>query len=114
MKKFPVPAGLALAFALLIPLTVPAVVITNNTAIGPLVTTYDGTDLVISNCTVTMDGPHVFNSLAVGPAGVLTHSVLTSSVISTFYNVTNEPVVLNGLTPATLQQTNVSFRNRGR
>jgi len=112
MKKNQRLLGLGLALisfaAIFAAIKVPAVVFTSNLAIGPLMTNYEGADVVISNCTVTVDGPHTFASVLVGANGVLTHSPLTSGLISNFYNITNEAQVLSGLNPATLMYTNVS------
>ncbi len=41
--------------------------------------TYDGADIVVSNCTLTVDGPHAFNSLTVVAGAVVTHSAATPS-----------------------------------
>src|ERR1035437_10475944 len=51
-----------------------AVVITTNTTIAIGVTTYDGQDIVVSNCTLTVNGPHPFTSLLVASNGVVTHT----------------------------------------
>lgn len=88
-------------------LKAPAVVFTTSTAIGPLNTNYDGADIVISNCTVTVDGPHTFASLRVAPGGTLTHSFWANGTIVGLYIVNNEPHILNGTNPATLLNTNV-------
>jgi hypothetical protein len=37
-------------------------------------TTYDGQDIVVSGCTLTVDGPHAFASLLVTNSGAVTHS----------------------------------------
>src|ERR1039458_8906162 len=63
MKRKALFCGMAIALGLLVAVRVSAAVITNNTALNPINTSYDGADLVISNCTVTMDGTHSFNSL---------------------------------------------------
>jgi hypothetical protein len=53
------------------------VVFTNDVAIGSSDTNYDGLDIVVTNCTVTVDGTHAFASLRVLAGGILTHSVST-------------------------------------
>lgn len=93
---------------LLFAMRAPAAVITSDLTLSPLDTSYDGTDLVISNCTVTMDGAHSFNSLLVAGDGVVTHSFLPSGSTTLFFNVTDEPQTLNGTNPATLIHANVS------
>ena len=71
-------------------LSASATVFTTNTDIGPLNTTYDGQDIVISNCTVTVDGPHMFASLTVETNGILTHSFSTNGQLAVVVNDTNE------------------------
>ena len=51
-----------------------AVVFTNNTTIGVGIPTYDGQPIVVSNCTLTVDGVHSFASLVLTDSAVLTHS----------------------------------------
>jgi hypothetical protein len=56
-----------------------AVTFSSDTLIAPTNTAYDGEDIVITNCTVTIDGPHGFLSLHVLSGGTLTHSALTNN-----------------------------------
>ncbi len=79
----------------------------SNTEISPTNTNYDGEDIVISNCTVTVDGPHTFASLLVATNGILTHSFSTNGQLSLAFNVTNAPYVLNETNPTTLANTNI-------
>lgn len=65
---------LLIALALTLPLADANTTITTNTAIGVGNLTYDGQDLVVSGCTLTVDGPHSFNSLRLTADAVLTHS----------------------------------------
>ena len=51
-----------------------AVVFTTNTAIGTGNTTYDNQEIIVSGCTLTVDGPHAFASLVLTNGAVLTHS----------------------------------------
>ena len=85
-----------------------AVLFTTNTAIGPFDATYDGADIVISNCIVTVDGAHAFASVLVATGGTLTHSSWPSGQLASTFFVTNEPQFLIGTNPATLLHTNVS------
>ena len=63
------------ALALALSLTAAkAITFTNNTAIGAGNTTYDGQDITVSGCTLTVDGPHAFASLQVTNGGAVTHS----------------------------------------
>ena len=62
------------ALALTLPLAgAKALTFTNDTAIAAGDTTYDGQAIAVSNCTLTVDGPHAFTSLRVDSAGVVTH-----------------------------------------
>lgn len=66
---------LLLALALALPLaSAHAVLITTNTTIAVGNTTYDGQEIVVSNCTLTVNGPHSFTSLLVTSNGVVTHT----------------------------------------
>jgi hypothetical protein len=84
-----------------------ATTFTNGTTISVGNTNYDGTDIVISNCTVTVDGPHAFSSLLVAGGGVLTHSYSPNGVISNLLSVVDESQVLNGTNPVTLLNSNI-------
>src|SRR5262249_441033 len=57
-----------------------AVYFTNDTIIGPDQIFFDGDDLALSNCTVTVDGPHSFATVHVLAGGVLTHSFSTNGL----------------------------------
>jgi hypothetical protein len=82
-------------------------VFTEDTEIGPLDTNYDGQDLVILDCTVTVDGPHTFSSLVLAANGVLTHSFSPNGQLPVAINVTNASYVLSGTTPDELANSNV-------
>ena len=97
-----------IAFLFVVPLRASLLVLTNNTAISPLDASYDGADIVVSNCTVTVDGAHSFSSLLIGVGGVLTHTYLSSGSTTLVFNVTNEPQILDANFPATLLNSNVS------
>jgi hypothetical protein len=51
-----------------------AAIFTTNSTIAVGNTTYDGQPIIVSNCTLTVNGPHPFASLQVISNGVLTHS----------------------------------------
>ena len=55
------------------------VVLTTPVSIAVGQTTYDGKDLVISNCVVSVDGAHSYNSVAIIAGGSLTHPACTST-----------------------------------
>lgn len=66
---------LLLALALTLPLAgARAATFTSNTTLGVGDTTYDGQSIIVSNCTLTVDGPHSFAKLVVTNGGSLTHS----------------------------------------
>jgi hypothetical protein len=97
----------ALFFYLILAVQGRAVVISGNTNISPVNTNYDGQDVVISNCTVTLDGSHGFASLTVTSNGVLAHTFSPSGQLMTVVNVTNEQQTLNGTTPSFLLSSNI-------
>jgi hypothetical protein len=65
-----------------------AVVFTSNTTIAIGVTTYDGQDIVVSNCTLTVNGPHSFASLLVTSNGLVTHSPAPTGTAANSLNLT--------------------------
>lgn len=77
MKLSPLPFGCLLALALW-PGASPAATFTNDTLIAAGNGAYDGQDIVVQNCTLTVNGPHAFNSLRLTNNAVLTHSAATS------------------------------------
>ena len=94
-----------LLFAAFTPRTT-AVVFTSSTVIGSLDTNYDGANVVISNCTVTVDGAHTFASLRVAPGGTLTHLFWANGLSTGLEFAYNEPQVLTSTNPMTLLHTN--------
>jgi hypothetical protein len=84
-----------------------ATTFTNDTTIGVSNTNYDGTAIVVTNCTVKVDGPHAFASVLVAAGGVLTHSFSPSGTISNLLFVSNESQVLRGNNAVTLLNSNV-------
>jgi len=49
--------------------------LTSDAVIDPNNTTYDGHDIVVDGCVVTIDGEHSFASLSVTNSGIVTHTV---------------------------------------
>src|ERR1035438_5507806 len=88
-------------------LPAPAVTFTNDTAISFNNTNYDGADVVVTNCTLTVDGPHVFASLQVLNGANLTHSFAPSGFLINWLTVSNEPQVLSVTNVATLSNATV-------
>src|SRR3954462_1121257 len=55
-------------------------VINSNTVISSTDFSYENQDIVISNCTVTIDGPHAFQTLRIASGSTLTHSPATNGL----------------------------------
>ncbi len=68
---------------------------------------YDGQDIVVTNCTLTVDGPHVFNSVRLVNGGVLTHSPFPYGPQLFLDSASNEPHELNATNGTPLNNTNV-------
>ena len=84
-----------------------AVTFTNDTAISFNNTNYDGMAIVVTNCTLIVDGLHSFASLQVLNGGNLTHSFAPNGLLENLYTVTNEPQVLSVTNTATLSNAYV-------
>jgi hypothetical protein len=84
-----------------------AVTFTNDTAISFSNTNYDGLDIIVTNCTLTVDGAHAFASLQVLDAGNLTHTYAPGGTLEDRRSITNEPQVLSTTNVATLSNANV-------
>src|SRR6185437_7816474 len=67
----------------------------------------EGQDIIVTNCTLTVDGPHGFNSLQLLNGAVLTHSPLPYGPQEFTVLVSNEPHVMRATNPATLLNTNI-------
>src|SRR5208283_1707208 len=65
-----------------------AAVFTTNATINIGDTTYDGQDVVVSNCTLTVNGPHSFTSLLVTSNGVITHAADPAGTIGNRLDLT--------------------------
>ena len=77
------------ALALTLPLAgAHAALISTNTTLAPGDTTYEGANLIVSNCTLTVNGPHSFTSLLVTSNGVVTHSSAPAGDASNSLNLT--------------------------
>ena len=99
--------ALPLAALLLSGLAVGAVTFTNDTAIGVYNTNYDGMDIAVTNCTLTVDGQHAFASLQLLSGGNLTHTFSSNGQLQEFFTATNEPQVLSVSNVATLSNASV-------
>jgi len=90
-----------------VPLTTPAAIFTSDTSISYDDHGYDGQGIVISNCTVTVEGLHSFSGVQVQAGGVLTHSYWPNGALHHVLNIAAEPHILSDTNTATLSQSNV-------
>jgi len=79
-----------------------AVTFTNDTLIRSYNTNYDDLDVVVTNCTLTVDGPHSFASLQVLNGANLAHSPAPDGYLYNAFAVIDEPQVLSLTNVATL------------
>jgi hypothetical protein len=77
-----------LCLGYLLPATALATVFTSNTTINTGDTTYDGQDIVVKGCTLTVNGPHSFNSLIVTNSGLVTHSQSVYNTVTNMVDLT--------------------------
>lgn len=68
---------------------------------------YDGEDIVVTNCVLTVDGTHAFNSLQLLNGAVLTHSPFPYGPQQFTFAASGESHVLSDTTPAVLANTNI-------
>ncbi|HEX4263718.1 MAG TPA: hypothetical protein VH597_05210 [Verrucomicrobiae bacterium] len=68
---------------------------------------YDGQDIVVTNCTLTVDGTHTFNSVQLLNGSVLTHSAFPYGPQQFSVSVSDESQTFSAITPAVLSNTNV-------
>ena len=99
--------GLPAATLVLPGLAAPAVIFTSDTTISFNNTNYDSLDIVVTNCTLTVDGAHTFASLEVLNGGNLTHTYALGGTLENRQSITNEPQVLSLTNAAKLANTNV-------
>ena len=85
-----------------------SVTLTNDTLVGSTNLDFEGLDLVVTNCTVTIDGGHSFASLRILSGGILTHSFAASGSFLNQFQITNEAHVASSNTPPTLAQPKVN------
>jgi hypothetical protein len=85
-----------------------AAVFTSDTSIGAINTGYDGQTIIVSNGTLTVDGPHTFAELRVATGATLTHGATSGGIITIFASATNESQTLTDANAAALANTNVN------
>ncbi len=64
-----------------LPAAAVTVTFTNATAISAGNLAYEGYDVVVAPCTVTIDGAHAFNSLTIRSNGIVTHPACTATSV---------------------------------
>ena len=78
--RAPAPALLSVACLLLLltshPATADTITFSADTFIGCTDTTYDGHDIIVDGCTVTIDCEHDFASLQIINGGIVTHTTV--------------------------------------
>jgi hypothetical protein len=95
-------------FAFLAPaLAGEAVIFTNDTTIGMNTLSFEGADVVVSNCALTVDGAHSFASLRVLDGGVLTHTFATNGLLRNPFVQVTDQLFLQGTNAQPLSQSNV-------
>src|SRR5260370_17079807 len=112
MKTSFIPFRLLILLAPLLLSFVPteAVIFTNDISIGVTNTGFDQQDIIATNCTVTVDGPHAFASVRLLNGSVLTHSFATNAILrGDFISIANELHTLSSTNPVVLNHTNVRF-----
>ncbi|HEY5911985.1 MAG TPA: hypothetical protein VJA21_15385, partial [Verrucomicrobiae bacterium] len=102
---------LVLLFAASSPAFAQTVTFATETSIGVGDTNYDGAAITITNCTVTIDGPHSFAGLLVQEGGKLTHSVSSSGVLDYLLVWATDQLALAGTNTPFLSHSNVVLSN---
>ncbi|HXP62695.1 MAG TPA: hypothetical protein VN829_19505 [Dongiaceae bacterium] len=97
--------GIAASLAAWLPTM--AATFTNDTHIGLHDTNFDGQDIVVGPCTLTVDGSHAFASLQVLAGGALTHTFSTNGLLNDLLAVTGEQHALSGTNPVLLARAMV-------
>jgi len=82
-----------------------AVVLTSDTTIGVHTTNYDGQDLVITNCRVTVDGPHTFASIHLQSGAILTHTAATNGYLQDLSHIADEAHTMSSTNPPALNES---------
>ncbi len=107
MKPSPFVAGLGLLLFIATSASAYAITFTNDTTIGVLDTNYDGAEIVVTNCTLTVDGSHAFSNVLVTVGGTLTHTFTNSGILSLSRSFLDEAQILNGTNAVSLANTGV-------
>jgi hypothetical protein len=81
-----------------------AATFTNDTRIGIHDTSFDGQDILVGPCMLTVDGSHAFASLEVLAGGTLTHTFSTNGLLNDLL-AAGDLLVLSGTNPTALIQS---------
>src|SRR2546428_9543910 len=79
-----------------------AATFTSDTLIGINNTNFDGQDIAVTNCTLTVDGSHPFTSVNLLNGAVLTHSSSTNGLLENRLSATGELQILSSTNAAIL------------
>ena len=80
---------------------------TTDSFIGINNTNFDGQDIAVTNCMLTVDGTHAFSSVLLQTGAVLTHSFSTNALLENRFSVSGELHALSSTNPAVLNSTNI-------
>src|SRR5678810_946501 len=84
-----------------------AATITSDTTIGFNDIGYEGADVIVTNCTVTVEGSHTFASLQLLNGAKLTQDTSPNGLRFSSVTISNEPHVLTATNGVALSHTNV-------
>lgn len=84
-----------------------AITFDTNTKIAVTETNYDGQDIVVTNCTVTIEGTHSFGNLLILNGGVVTHTATNTGTLTYVLSITNEQQILSDTNPPYLNNSSV-------
>jgi hypothetical protein len=88
-------------------LTTLAAAITSDTTIEFNDLSYEGADIIVTNCTLTVEGSHTFANLQLLSGAKLTQIQTDNGLRFVSTQISNEPHVLTGTNLVTLNNTNV-------
>jgi len=107
MKTLAIVRSGTIALLLCVQTSALAVTFTHDSFISFADPSYDGQDIVVTNCTLTVDGPHTFNSVQLVNGGVLTHSPFPYGPQLFTVSVFDEPQILTSTNAVALDNIDV-------
>src|SRR5437016_911 len=84
-----------------------AVTFNTDTFIGVTDSAFDLQDIEVTNCVLTIDGPHSFSSLHIENGGIVTHSFSNNALLLNMLHVSNEVLVVTDTNPPILSHSNL-------